>query len=210
LKDLKIRLSEEQQKELDERRSLLIPIEFTSLGEELPKDEEEKEWAFTSDEMLQAFSRIGGIPDAALREPANARLVTPDVVLHAWHRGFSRTLEYIEQRRLHELLTLFLDGALENARTLRASIEGPAAERLAWSEARFAAPWVLLGSMPPPDPDPSDDEAVKDEVTLVLAADDMQESPLSGHDTPGKPSDYSQFKPRSHYTKSDQPPDACM
>ncbi|HEY1121336.1 MAG TPA: DUF3160 domain-containing protein, partial [Haloferula sp.] len=234
LKDLKIRLSEEQQKELDERRFLLIPIELTSLGEDLPKDEEEKEWAFTSDEMLQAFSRIGGIPDAALREPANAKLITPDVVLHAWHRGFSRTLEYIEQRRLHELLTMFLDGALENARTLRASIEGPAAERLAWAEARFAAPWVLLGSMPPPDPDPTQDEetkappvvpyaeavnnrleaacrslpepiakALRDEVTLVLAADGMQESPLFGRYTPGKPSDYSQFKPRSHYTKSD-------
>ena len=232
LKELKIRLSEEQQQELDERRFLLIPIELTSLGEDLPQNEEDKEWAFTSDEMLNAFSRIGGFPEASLREPADSKLITPDIVLHAWHRGFSRTLEYIEQRRLHELLTLFLEGALENARTLRVTIEGPAAERLAWAEARFAVPWILLGPPAPPDPDPSEEtkapppmpyaeavnnrltaasrslpepvaKALKDEVTLVLAADDMQESPLFGRYTPGKPSDYSQFKPRSHYTKSD-------
>jgi hypothetical protein len=232
LQELKIRLTPAQQAELDRQRFLLVPVELTALGEALPQSEEDAEWAFTMDEMLSAFSRLGGHADPTLREPANAKLVTPDIVLHAWHRGFARTLEYIEQRRLHQVLETFLAGALGNARALRAAAEGPAAERLAWAEARFAAPWVLLGPPAPKDADPYEEEkqpapvpyaeavksrlatatkglppavakALTDEVTLAMAADGMEISPLFGRYTPGQAADYSQFKPRSHYTKSD-------
>ena len=236
LENLRLKLSAEQLKLLDTQRFLLIPIEATTLAEALPTSDDEKESAFSHDEMLGAFARFGGSDEVALRKPFNTRLITPDVVLHAWHCGFSRALEAIERRRLHAMLTTFLTDALTNARALRGASSGAAADRLAWTEARFAAPWILLGL---PDPLPSeparDDDgnllkkpepkpyaevvknrltqackqlpeapatALKQEIALVLAAEGFAKSPLFGQYAPDKPADYSQFKPRSHYTKS--------
>ncbi|MFD0892367.1 DUF3160 domain-containing protein [Luteolibacter ambystomatis] len=237
-KTLGIKLSDEQKKTLEKDRFILIPLESTWLAEDLPTTDEEKEWAFTQDEMLSAFSQTGGT-DPEDRKPWQTRLITPDVVLHAWHAGFSRVLEYIEQRRLHEVLTIFLEGSLDNVRELRSKATGPAADRLGWTEARFAAPWILLGPPAPPDPDPSKDfdeegkpkptpprpsydevvkqrlarikaelpaeagAALEKEISLVMAAEGMSSSPLFGKYAPDKPSDYTQYKVRSHYTKSD-------
>lgn len=232
LSELGVKLTDAQRTELAERRFLLIPIESTTLAESLPVDEQDKEWSFTSDEMISSFARLGGDPDATSRVPNEARLINPDIVLHAWHRGFARALEHIEQRRLHEILTAFLDGSLTNARELRAAATGDVAERLAWTEARFAAPWVILGPPAPKDVEPSHEKeppqpppyaetvakrlalasaglpenvaaALKAEVAAVLAAEGMSPSPLFGKYAPDKPADYTQFKPRSHYTKSD-------
>jgi hypothetical protein len=237
LRELGIRLTPDQARALDRDRLLLIPVEHTSLAERLPETEEDREWAFTSDEMLHAFHRLGGGLDPIDRKPENCRLVTPDIVLHAWHRGFARALEYVEERRLHPSLDAFLAGCRENARALRfrAGKDAAVAERLAWTEARFAAPWVVLGAaagpdepafldpdQPPPSPPPAYADAVasrleraarglpepvadalRREVALVLAAEAQETSPLFGSYDPGKPADYTQFKPRSHYTKSD-------
>lgn len=236
LKSLGIKLTADQVKLLDAQRFLLLPIEATALAEELPTSEDETADAFTSDEMLNAFSMLGGADDAMSRTPANTRLITPDLALHAWHRGFSRALETIERRRLHTLLTTFLAATLKNARELRSASSGAVAERLAWTEARFAAPWVLLGAPDPKSAAPQLDDngkpikkaaaapyadvvkerlaqackglpnnaaaALKQEIALVLAAEGMTKSPLFGEYAPDKPADYSQFKPRSHYTKS--------
>ena len=291
LKKLAIKLTAEQKTLIDKQRFLLVPIERTSVAEALPESDEDRQWAFTNDEMLQAFSYLGGDQDPLSRTSANTRLITPDLVLHAWHRGFSRTLEYIEQRRLHEVLETFLAGTLANVREMRATATGPAKDRLAWTEARFAAAWVLLGPASPPDKGPptGDDQedadqpgaavggllgagiighqsghalegaavgpktalgaaiggaisptapeapaakkkappeisyedsiaqrltearknlpndvsdALTGEVSLVLAATGMKPSPLFGKLSPTKPADYSQFKPRSHYTKN--------
>ena len=240
LKKLGIKLTAEQKTLIDKQRFLLVPIERTSLAEPLPESEDDLQWAFTSDEMLQAFSNLGGDQDPLARTSANARLITPDLALHAWHRGFSRTLEYIEQRRLHEVLETFLTGTLGNVRDLRAATTGAAKDRLAWTEARFAAAWVLLGPPSPPDKGPptADEmaeggqpapkapeisyedsvtqrltdarknlpaeagDALAKEISLVQAATGMTTSPLFGSYSPGKPADYSQFKPRSHYTKN--------
>lgn len=234
---LGIKLSDAQKKTLEKDRFLLIPVESTTAGEELPKTDEEKQWSFVVDEMLAAFTNLGGNTDPVSREPSQTRLITPDIALHAWHKGFSRSLEFIEQRRLHEILTRFLEGTLDNARELRAKATGPAADRLAWTEARFAAAWVLIGPPAPADPDPAADPeeeakkkpaalpyaeaakarlaqakqnlpaepaaALEKEITLILAAEGFATSPLFGQYAKDKPADYSQFKPRSHYTKSD-------
>ena len=233
LRELGVTLTAAQREVLAKERFLLIPIESTSLGEKLPENEDEKEWSFVADEMISAFSRLGGLDDPTFREPHHARLINPDVVLHAWHRGFARALESIEQRRLHEILTHFLEGALRNARELRAATKDDAlATRLAWMEARFAAPWVLLGPPAPPEVKPWEENkppapppyakavsvrltaameglpedvaaALKTEVEAVLQAEGMAPSPLFGKYSPDRPADYTQFKPRSHYTKSD-------
>lgn len=233
LRNLGVQLTEKQKAELNARRFLLIPLERTALAEPLPANAEEREWAFTADEMLTAFSLLGGSLDRVDRDPANTRLITPDLVLHAWHRGFVRALEYIEERRLRDLLETFLSDTLHNARALRERATGTVADRLAWAEARFAAPWILLGPAPPPedpaflDPDaPRADvktyaeivqirlqeasqnlpeevaAALTAEIDLVLAAQEMAASPLFGRYAPAKPADYTQFKPRSHYAKS--------
>jgi hypothetical protein len=234
LEELGLKLTDAQRATLASERFLLVPIEQTSVAESLPANDEEKEWAFTSDEMISAFSRLGGYDDPASREPKHARLINPDIVLHAWHRGFARSLEHIEQRRLHEMLGVFLDGALQNTRELRAAAadNDALAMRLAWTEARFAAPWVVLGPPAPPEVEPWEENkpkppppyaqavaarlaaamkglpdevaaALKAEVDAVLSAEGMAPSPLFGKYAPGKPADYTQFKPRSHYTKSD-------
>lgn len=212
---------------------LLIPIEETQLAESLPTNEDENQWAFSQDEMLAAFDRLGGDADPSFRNPENARLINPDLILHIWHRGFARALEYIEQRQLHTILTVFLEGVLQNTRELRADNTDEAlAARLAWTEARFAAAWVLLGPPAPPDVEPWEENkppappsyadsvasrlatvstglpeevaaALKTEISLILAAEDMGKSPLFGMYAPDKPADYTQFKPRSHYTKND-------
>ena len=43
---------------------LLIPLERTALAEPLPVNKEEREWAFAEDEMLTAFTLLGGPPAA--------------------------------------------------------------------------------------------------------------------------------------------------
>lgn len=233
LRLLGIQLSAAQRTALGTQRLILVPLEATSLAEPLPASDEEREWAFSADEMLMAFSLLGGPPSKMLRKAENARLITPDLVLHAWHRGFARAVEYIEERRLHELLESFLSGALQNARELREQTKGSAGDRLAWAEARFAAPWILLGPPGPPDepafaePDAPKvsvktyaeivkarlQEAIRDlpvevtkaltaEIGLIMAAEGMSSSPLFGRYAPAKPADYTQFKPRSHYTQS--------
>lgn len=240
IKCLGVRLTERQRQQLDADRFLLLPVEATALGEKLPETDDEREWAFTQDEMLSAFAMLGGDPSPAARAPGQARLVTPDLALHAWHRGFARVLESTEQRRLRAVLAEFLSGSIFNARDLRAAAKGELAERIAWTEARFAAPWILLGDPPPPEPSPDDPppggedgtarkpaplpyaDAVKKrlgqasaklppevaaalakEIGLVLAAEGFERSPLFGKYAQDKPADYSQFKPRSHYTKND-------
>jgi len=233
LSELGVVLSKAQRAELSARRFVLIPIEQTSLAERLPENEEDQQWAFMRDELLSAFHQLGGEYDPTLREAHHCRLINPDLVLHAWHRGFARALEHVEERKLHELLTTFLKGVLKNTRELRAaSADADLSTRLAWTEARFAAPWVVLGPPAPKPVAPWSEEkapappvysdsvaarlaaaskglpedvaaALEAEVRAVLAAEGMEQSPLFGKYAPGKPADYTQFKPRSHYTAND-------
>jgi hypothetical protein len=221
LEKLHIQLTNHQTRTLDANRFLLIPIQSTALGEICDTDQ------LTKDEMLHAFSLLGGDLRPGSLDQGQARLVTPDTVLHAWHCGFARTLEYIEQNQLHGILATFLEGALANARELRARSGEPAATKLAWTEARFAAAWVLLG---PPSSGalhpssrssydssaeqrlakasenlpPAIADALSREIHLILDAKAIALSPLFGISDPDNRIDYTRFKPRSHYTKNDE------
>ena len=224
LKMLGIKLTNEQIKQLDSQHFLLVPIESTTLAESISS-----RLAFTEDEMLWAFDTLGRSWEGD-KAVSTARLITPDLVLHAWHCGMARTLEAIEKQVLHDRLSKFLATALRNARDLRATATGPAAERLAWTEARFAAASVLLGlpdpvrhpPMPDADPQPASayaaavnerlDQAcqqlpavvataLRQEIALILAAKGAEKSSLFPKPD-GMTTDYTQFKPRSHYAKS--------
>ncbi len=58
--------------------------------------------------MLGMFDEVGGSESEAERRPENARLVTPDVLLHAFHKYFENSLEYLERFDLAPLLRRFL------------------------------------------------------------------------------------------------------
>src|SRR4029077_10468605 len=49
------------------------------------------------------------------RTPQNTKLVTPDIVLHAYHKYFDLTLTELEQNELSPLLGTFLTGLSNNA-----------------------------------------------------------------------------------------------
>ncbi len=69
----------------------------------------------TFDDMLTFFDGIGGDYDAHQRRPQNAKLVTPDIVLHAYHKYFDLALTELEQTELSPLLQRFLTGLAGNA-----------------------------------------------------------------------------------------------
>lgn len=229
---LGIALTAEQRASLEKNFFLLIPVEATKLGEEPPEDTDAEEWAYTSDEMLTAFSQLAWNPIED-RSPDETKLVTPDLVLHAWHRSFQRSLEFCEQRRLHQLLETFLSGMRLNLQNMRITVSSADAAAVALAEARIALAWILLGKGHNPDADGFDPEKSKltattgyeddvrarfqkasvglpadivdllgKEITLILAHEGMLPSPLFATLHRDKPQDYTQYKTRSHYTKN--------
>jgi len=84
MKVLGIDLTEAQKRFLEENKFLLIPASATTAANWGPSSECAKPW----DEMLIMFDAIGGSVYDVERTPDNARLVNPDVVLHAFHKFF--------------------------------------------------------------------------------------------------------------------------
>lgn len=231
LEKLEVRLTPQQQEWLEKNRFLLLPVEYTALGED-PPEEADAEWAYTTDEMLGAFAALAYNP-VEMRKPEETKLVTPDLVLHAWHCSFIRTLEYCEQRTMHAMLERFLSGMRENLQTMRKASPEHGKSVIARNEARIAAAWVLLGRAHDPGEDGFNPEnkgktpvkgydedvasrlkkasaglpteiaaLLKEEIALVLAHEGMKPSRLFSSIHPDKPQDYTQFKPRSHYAKN--------
>ncbi len=98
-----IKLSSAEEAYLLKNNFLLIPLERSSLINE-------NGW----DEMLKSFDKIQGPSSISLRAPQNAKLVTPDIVLHAYHRFFENTLEELEKHELSTTLSAFLVGLTAN------------------------------------------------------------------------------------------------
>lgn len=72
------------------------------------------EKSFSFDNMLSFFDRIQGSSYAVQREAHNARFVTPDIILHAYHKFFEMTLEELEQTDLSIRLERFLSSLHTN------------------------------------------------------------------------------------------------
>lgn len=122
-------------------------------------DREPHDWRSTEDEMLSAFARIGDASgDPAARDDGQAKLVTPDLFLHAWHRFFSNALEVVEQRQLRPRLDRFLLDALAAAAELRASAPAACHPGLDRLRAQLGCAWVLAGTDEPPAPAAADDD----------------------------------------------------
>ena len=88
--------------------------------------------------------RLAGLDSVAMRQPENARLVTPDVVLHAFHKYFENSLEYLERFDLAPLLRRFLQQAQARALTYRDQSSGKLAARYEVVAAQLTVPLVIL------------------------------------------------------------------
>ena len=78
------------------------------------------------------------------RLPEHARLVTPDVMLHAFHKYFENSLEYLERFDLAPLLRRFLQQAQAKALKYRAQSSGKLAARYEVVAAQLTVPLVIL------------------------------------------------------------------
>lgn len=248
LQQLGILLTEEQRKHLAEQRFVLIDVKGTRLETvfEPPSNEKDDEgrpvdYRSTPDEMLNGFDHVAeDTSDPWSRSAGQAKFITADLAMHAYHRFFSQALEFIEQRQLRARLEDVLELAMTSARALQKDAPEAARIRLKVVEAQFAAAWCVLGRETPGEPveeetdpeikkqmelanPPTDRRTVeqrlaakmkefsapvaarlKGEVAQMLSTEKSDQSGLFGEYDPSKTPDYSQFRPRSHYTKSEE------
>ena len=122
MKLLGVQLTPGQKKFLNEHKFLLIPKGATQFKGKMGDG---WEW----DEMLGMFDEVGGPSSEAMRRPEHARLVTPDALLHAFHKYFENSLEYLERFDLAPLLRRFLTQAQAQALKYRDQSSGKLAAR---------------------------------------------------------------------------------
>lgn len=136
---LGVQLTAGQKKFLNEHKFLMIPKRATRFKGKMG---DEWEW----DEMLGMFDEVGGHVSMERRKPEHARLVTPDVLLHAFHKYFENSLEYLERFDLAPLLRGFLTQAQAGALKYRDQSSGKLAARFEVVAAQLTVPLVLLAN----------------------------------------------------------------
>lgn len=209
-------LSEEQRAVLEEKRFLLLPKKKFMLAR--------PDKSFPANEMLANFDGLGGSLEESERKPANARLVGPDVILHAFHLYTASRLEAVEAGPLRRTAISLLAGLLDNAERLKrnASISGDDWERLM---AQLTVPLVLLENCAESDeadqarPDtfenalnaldkyrpkfsPAMLRNIRDELRRIYSASAQARSLLGLSPVDGLAEiDYSRFKTRGHYNR---------
>ncbi len=219
-----LQLSQAQADYLEQNKFLLLPVSQVS--------------DYSFDSMLDAFDRIGGPYDPCYRAPEDAVFVTPDIVLHAYHKYFDLSLAELEQTDLSPALEKFLTEITGNVAQEITQATPDVAARYQNILAQLTVARVLLENQSPPEPDyfsgPDAENAyltqdqtidsfanaktifVKyssfltpdlasealSELQLIYAASDITSSPLWGQYKDDLQSDYTQFTPRSHYTKN--------
>ncbi|MGQ9689141.1 MAG: DUF3160 domain-containing protein [Desulfobaccales bacterium] len=234
MKMLGTKLSPAQKNFLNRHKFLLVPKRATNLA----AVEEETSY----DEMLGIFDRLGGPLEPFYRQPCHAKLVNPDVVLHAFHKYLENSLEHLEKTVLVQDLRKFVQSLQSQALAARKISSDDLARHYELIAAQLTVPLVILNNarwpaeegtekrLPEPGeaakPDDSDtlenalgllkpyetafspeiQAKTREELKYIYEAKDTPasggKSPLFGHYDAFYPSDYSQFTPRSHYTKS--------
>jgi hypothetical protein len=125
--------------------------------------------------------------------------VTSDAVLHAWHRSYDAMLEELETTYLSASLAELLAGMADGVPAARAEYGGgPLGEGLGDADYFLGVARSLLAGHPVPTR-LGQDGRVSDTLRAV-AGERMQEFVLFGRE---RLMDFSQFKPRGHYEKSD-------
>ncbi|MEW6388197.1 MAG: DUF3160 domain-containing protein [Thermodesulfobacteriota bacterium] len=140
---LGVRLNADQKKFLNDQKFLLIPKSATRFKGKLTF--EGCTPGYQWDEMLGLFDAICGKSTAVTdRRPENARLVTPDVVLHAFHKYVENSLEYLETTELAGLLRRFLKQAQTLALEYKGKSQGPLAARYEIIAAQLTVPLIIM------------------------------------------------------------------
>jgi hypothetical protein len=222
-----LHLSSEQEKFLEANRFILLDsnqASFSKLGNNFDQ------WLVDSD-------ALGGAPIYD-RKPEDAVLVTPDTMLHTYHKYFELTLEQLEQHELSEALGSFLTGLHNNIALAVKSSRGDVKLRYQNLEAQIVLARVLFenknGAKPSYFPSPEDEKKYSDRDTTVdnldnakkilntyskdltpelvsavnvdlaeiYSAKNIGASPLFKQYDSKIKTDYTQFTPRSHYTKN--------
>jgi hypothetical protein len=224
---LSLRLTPAQKDFLNRHKFLLIP-----------KSNVKKESYIQYDEMLSFFDQLGGPESPQYRRPHHARLINPDVFLHAFHKFLENSLEHLEKTVLAKELRQLVQQLQSQALAARKSSPGDLARHYELIAAQLTVPRIILENAPWPvepgphsrlpepqaqqPPDQQDTLAnalarlkpyegvfspemlqkLKEELKYIYEANSQGKSPLFGHYDPDSPGDYTQYTPRSHYTKS--------
>jgi hypothetical protein len=212
---------------LQKHHFVLVPLDQSKIS---------ANWSF--DEFLTTFDAFKGSNDMVNREPQNAKFVTPDLVLHAYHRFFENSLEELEKNDLSTELQTFINTLRGNILKARGSSTGELRTRYDNILAQITVATVLFenkqsGASVYPDEQAAFEEKDKNfdslqnaktilkkyrgdltpdlasktesELELIYAAKEPSTSPLFSQYDPknsSSPADYTQYTPRSHYTKS--------
>jgi len=138
---LGVKLSKEQEKFINTNKFLIIPKSATRYkGTVSFPGAEPLQW----DEMLGMHDEVCGGLNPWDRKPENAHLITPDLVLHAFHKYLENSLEYIERTDLASAVTEFSADVREQAVDAGSKASGAASERLKVIAAQFTIPCVIL------------------------------------------------------------------
>ncbi len=126
--------------------------------------------------------------------------ITSDSLLHSYHLLFSKVLRTAESEFFHPLLNDLNEALFARLDQFYAELQGGPWEEEALRTAAFIAVGGKLADPAFPVPDYCKD-LVEAEFALIEAADGIHPSPLFPGLEMGE--DYSQYKPRGHYTKSE-------
>ncbi|MDH3539613.1 MAG: DUF3160 domain-containing protein [Acidimicrobiia bacterium] len=145
-------------------------------------------------------------PYESILYDATVAYVTTDVAYHSWHLVFSKVLRETEQQVLLPILEELISGLVDDSRAQNQGLAGTAvAEAADRVEQFYEAAATLLGlDVGPIGP------LAQAEVELALAHSQMTASPITsfhGCDPTFSPAgcvDYTQFKPRGHYTRNEE------
>ncbi|NLK86596.1 MAG: DUF3160 domain-containing protein [Clostridiaceae bacterium] len=125
-------------------------------------------------------------------------LITTDSVLQTYHIFFDYSLRTVELNYLLEHLEQLTDSMLKKSIGLYGSISNPEVKAAALKNiAYFAAAQIALEKELPKDIPNEALELARAEYSLITAADNFVPSPIFGFKL-----DYSQYKPRGHYTRN--------
>jgi hypothetical protein len=126
-------------------------------------------------------------------------LVTTDSILHAIHQTYDDLLKQLESTLLTSRLSDILQRSLEQLRAERGTVDDPKLARIALDlETYLAVPLALLHG---PQSVAADTPDFDTYLQWALAADSVEEIQLFGNE---RKIDFTLFKPRGHYTESEQ------
>ncbi len=228
---LEVDLSAERKALLEQNKFVLVPLEDTKFND--------FNYYTEYDEMLGVLDEIGGRYNEMDREPQNAKLITTDAVLHAFHKYFENTLEKLEKEELGAKLRTFAENLQARALAcMDGSLDTTVAFRCENIAAQITVARALVENAQWEKPDYFDTteaqfnwneedktidgianakawletyrsrfstelySAMEQELTDIYAASDLGKSPLFGQYYKDLITDYTQFTPRSHYTKT--------